>query len=146
MAQSPELLDLKPVVLANDEYDDDMTHLKEVASAEFAVNNDSSFVNRFAVTAKLISASVFATRIVQSLYFLNPKFEASRHLQLLYSLVCVGPDRKPRGPVFSQRGSNDMQNMLKCLFKEKRYEPRYEKTGFLHMKKNTQQRRRSASR
>ena len=45
MAQSPELLDLKPVVLANDEYDDDMTHLKEVASAEFAVNNNSPFVN-----------------------------------------------------------------------------------------------------
>ena len=30
-------------------------------------------------TAKLISAFVFATRIVQSLYFLNPKFQASRH-------------------------------------------------------------------
>ena len=29
------------------------------------------------VTAKLISAFVFATRIVQSLYFLNPKFQAS---------------------------------------------------------------------
>ena len=31
----------------------------------------------FAVTAKLISAFVFATRIVQSLYYLNPKFQAS---------------------------------------------------------------------
>ena len=31
----------------------------------------------FAVTAKLISAFVFATRIVQSLFFLNPKFQAS---------------------------------------------------------------------
>ena len=29
----------------------------------------------FAVTAKLISAFVFATRIVQSLFFLNPKFK-----------------------------------------------------------------------
>ena len=29
----------------------------------------------FAVTAKLISAFVFATRVVQSLYFLNPKFQ-----------------------------------------------------------------------
>ena len=29
----------------------------------------------FAVTAKLISAFVFATRIVQSLYFLNPNFK-----------------------------------------------------------------------
>ena len=33
----------------------------------------------FAVTAKLISAFVFAIQIVQSLYFLNPKFQASRH-------------------------------------------------------------------
>ena len=30
----------------------------------------------FAVTAKLISAFVFATRIVQFLFFLNPKFQA----------------------------------------------------------------------
>ena len=48
----------------------------------------------FAVTTKLISAFVFATRIVQSLYFLNPKFQASSHLLSLYSLVCVGPGRK----------------------------------------------------
>ena len=59
----------------------------------------------FAVTAKLISAFVFTTRIVQSLYFLNPKFQASRHLLLLYSPVCVRPGRKPRRPVFSERGS-----------------------------------------
>ena len=32
---------------------------------------------READTAKLISAFVFATQIVQSLYFLNPKFQAS---------------------------------------------------------------------
>ena len=31
----------------------------------------------FAVTAKLISAFVFATRIVRSLYFLNTEFQAS---------------------------------------------------------------------
>ena len=43
------------------------------------------------ITAKLISTFVFATRIVQSLYFLNP--------------VCVGPGRTHRRPVFSQRGS-----------------------------------------
>ena len=59
----------------------------------------------FAVTAKLISTFVFATRIVQSLYFLNPKFQGSSHLLWLYSLICVGPGRKPRRPVFSQRGS-----------------------------------------
>ena len=43
--------------------------------------------------------------IVQFLYFLNPKFQASNHLMWLYSLVCVGPGWKPRRPVFSQRGS-----------------------------------------
>ena len=59
----------------------------------------------FAVTAKLISVFVYAKRILQSLYYLNPKFQASSHLLWLYSLVCVGPGRKPRKPVFSQRGS-----------------------------------------
>ena len=58
-----------------------------------------------AVTAQLISAFVFATYILQSLYFLNPKFQAAIHLLGLYILVCVGPGRKPRRPVFSQRGS-----------------------------------------
>ena len=38
---------------------------------------------------------VFATQIVQSLNCLNLKFQASSHLLKLYSLVCVGPDRKP---------------------------------------------------
>ena len=58
-----------------------------------------------AVTAKLISAFVFAIRIVQSLYYLNSKFQASSHLLWLYSPVCVGPGRIPRRPVFSERGS-----------------------------------------
>ena len=43
----------------------------------------------FVVTAKLISAFVFATRIVQSLFYLNTKFQASSHLVWLYILVCV---------------------------------------------------------
>ena len=60
----------------------------------------------FAVTAKLISAFVFATWIVQSLCFQNPKFQVSSHLLWLYSLVCVVPGRKPRRPVFWHRGSN----------------------------------------
>ena len=64
--------------------------------------------NKDAVAAKLISAFVFATRIVQSLYFLNPKFQASSHLLWLYSPLCVGHGRKPRRPVFSQRGSYAM--------------------------------------
>ena len=68
----------------------------------------------FAVTAKLISAFVFATWIVQSLYFLNQKFKAYSHLLWLYSPVCVRPGRKPRRPVFSQRGSYN-QHLCCCL-------------------------------
>ena len=60
----------------------------------------------FAVTAKLISAFVFATRIVHFLFFLYPKFQASSLLLWLYSPVCVGPGRKPGRPVFSRRGSH----------------------------------------
>ena len=32
--------------------------------------------------------------IVQSLYFLNPKFQAASHLLRLYRPVCVGPGQK----------------------------------------------------
>ena len=38
---------------------------------------------------------VFATQIVQSLFFLKRKFQASGHLLCLYSSVCVRPVRKP---------------------------------------------------
>ena len=50
---------------------------------------------------KLFSAFVFAKYLVQFLYFVNPKFHASGHLVWVYSPVFVGPDRKPRSPVFS---------------------------------------------
>ena len=59
----------------------------------------------FAVTAKLISAFVFASRIVQFLSYLNSNFQASSHHLWLHSPICVGPGRKPRRPVFSGRGS-----------------------------------------
>ena len=49
----------------------------------------------FAVTAKLISAFVFATWIEQSLFFLNPKFQACYHLLCLCRPVYVRPVRKP---------------------------------------------------
>ena len=48
-----------------------------------------------AVTAQLISAFVFTTQIVESLFFLNPKGQASSYFLWLYSLVCVGPGGKP---------------------------------------------------
>ena len=39
----------------------------------------------------------FASRIVQYLFFLSPKFQASSHLPCLYSSVSVGPVGKPHG-------------------------------------------------
>ena len=59
----------------------------------------------FAETTKLFSAFVFATLIVHSLYFLNPKFQASSYLLWLHSPICIGPCQKPLRPVFSQQGS-----------------------------------------
>ena len=41
------------------------------------------------------SAFVFATRTVQSLFHLNPKFQASSSFLCLYRPVCVKPVRKP---------------------------------------------------
>ena len=49
----------------------------------------------FAITAKLINAFVFATRIVQFRFVLNPKFQASSLLLYLYSLAGVGPGQNP---------------------------------------------------
>ena len=60
---------------------------------------------RFAVTAKLISAFGFTTRIVKFLFFLNPKFQAFDHFLRLHRPVYVGPGRKPQRPVFSHQGS-----------------------------------------
>ena len=39
------------------------------------------------------------------LLLLNTKFQAPNHPMWLYSPVCVGPGRKPRRLVFSQRDS-----------------------------------------
>ena len=58
------------------------------------------------VTAQLISAFVFAARIVHSLFFLNPKFQVSSPFLRLYRQVCVGPGRKSWRPVFSRLGSS----------------------------------------
>ena len=63
----------------------------------------------FAVTAKLISTFVFATYLVQFLYYLNPKFQASGHLLWLYRPGYVGPGRKPGKPVFSEQGSFEIR-------------------------------------
>ena len=74
----------------------------------------------FAVTTKLISAFVFATRIVHFLFLFNPKFQASMLLLGLYMLVCVRPGRKPRRPVFSRRSSLilNFEMMYNRIFKD----------------------------
>ena len=58
-------------------------------------NKDADQLRGNCKAAKLISAFVFATRIVHFLFFLNPKFQASSLLLWLYSLICVGHVRKP---------------------------------------------------
>ena len=59
----------------------------------------------FAVTVKLISAFVLATRIVQSFFSINSKFQDSRAFLWLHGPICVAPGRKPCRPVFLRRGS-----------------------------------------
>ena len=41
------------------------------------------------VTAQPISAFIFAIRVIQTLYYLNPKFQASGHPLWLYGPICV---------------------------------------------------------
>ena len=43
---------------------------------------------------------MFSTFLVQSLYCLYQKFQASSHLPWLHSPVCARPGWKPRGQVF----------------------------------------------
>ena len=51
----------------------------EPANLIFAYGKTMAQIS-FSVTAQVISAFIFATRIVQFLFFLNPKFQASGHL------------------------------------------------------------------
>ena len=82
-----------------------MSHSMRKPAFCICENKDADQLRGYAVTAKLISAFVFAPWIEQSLFYLDPKFQASSHLLWLYSLVCVGPGRRPRRPVFSQHCS-----------------------------------------
>ena len=43
---------------------------------------------------------IFATYIVQSLFYLNPKYQAFSYLPLPYSLVNVGPGQKLQWTLF----------------------------------------------
>ena len=75
------------------------------------------------VTAKLISAFVFATRLVQFLFYLNPKFQASSYFLCLYRPVYVGPVRKPHcwfsheaAQIFSPKSSPRSWGLNNYLF------------------------------
>ena len=60
----------------------------------------------YVVTVQQISAFIFATSIVQSLYFISLKFQYSSHLLWLYSPVCVVPGQKSQRQIFSRCNSN----------------------------------------
>ena len=69
-----------------------------------------------AITAQLISAFIFASRIVKSIFFLMPKFQASSLFLWLLRLVCVRADWIPQRPVFSRRGSHKYQLIMIFFF------------------------------
>ena len=50
------MAEMKPVVLGNDDFDEDMTFLKEVAHSEFAKNQGSSVVNVSGIQAVQVNA------------------------------------------------------------------------------------------
>ena len=60
----------------------------------------------FCLSENKYADQLCGTRIVQPLFLLNTKFQASSHLLWLHSPVCAGPGRKFRRQVFSRRGSN----------------------------------------
>ena len=82
---------------------DEMSRVVRKPAFSICVNKDADQLRGNRKADQL----VFARQIVQSLFYLNPKFQASSHLLGLYSPVCVGPGRKPQRPVFSRRGSNN---------------------------------------
>ena len=68
--------------------------------------------------------SILIKQIVQSLYYLNPKFQAyGHHLVWPYSPVCVGPAQKPPRQFFSHRGSNALlaQSVIKFTINNEQF-------------------------
>ena len=76
----------------------------------------TSFAVTAKVTAKLISAFVCATQLVQFLLYVNPKFQASSLLPCLYRPVCVGPGRNSKLLIFLREGS--FQSNLASRYRE----------------------------
>ena len=89
----------------------------------------------FAVNVELIRAFVFATRIVQFLFYLHPKFQASSSFLCLYSPVCVGPVWEPRW--FSHEAAQIHADSLLIIRKRIVIEIRCTKEMSLLMRKPT---------
>ena len=66
----------------------------------------------FAVTAKLISAFVFATRIVQFLFYLNPKFQASSSFTVTVQAGLCRTCSETTLLVFPRGGSNNIKRKI----------------------------------
>ena len=65
-----------------------------------------------AVTAQLISTFVFASWIEQSIYFLNPKFQASSCAAQFVSVLVGNPEDK----IFPQQGSYVHQQKIQINY------------------------------
>ena len=102
----------------------------------FCICDNKSIQIICAASVQLISAFVFASWLLQSLFFLHLTYQVPSDLLGLHSPVCVRPGQKPGRQVRFSRDEAHIKPFHEIL-----YEPRYEKTDFLHMRK---QRRRSA--
>ena len=113
-------------VLHNDNYINGMSRITRKPDFCLGENKGADQpCSNCAVAAQLISTFVFATRKVQSLFLLNPKFEASSPLLLLHIPVCCRVGTKPQKPEFSRRGSYDFRTfdihphqLLSCVMRK----------------------------
>lgn len=55
-SETPLLAKLKPVILGNDDYDDEMTYVKEVAGTEFSRNQDTTLMNVSNISSVQVTA------------------------------------------------------------------------------------------
>ena len=93
-----------PVRKPEDRFSRDMGHMSQVVRKTVFAYAKTKMQISFAVTAKLISTFVFSTLIVESLCFLNPKFQAYNHLLWLYSLVlCQNWSETPKTGFLTMR-------------------------------------------
>ena len=78
----PSVVSPRDLVSRPDNMDETALHTNEprYEKTGFFAYAKTKTQTSFAVTVKLSSAFDFATRILQSLFYLNPKFQASSHI------------------------------------------------------------------